>query len=134
MLRFRLIFRNQLGQPRNLFLFIPQENLTQLFQLDVPIAQSFYLKVELEYSFMSTIVAFWRGLTENLKRWVCRSLDATFSSKLVEWEKNMKKANQKEISEQLSFGVNFGAMVGCHVEVKSAFKENSAIHCPEFQN
>ena len=68
MLRFRLIFRNQLGQPRNLFLFIPQENLTQLFQLDVPIAQSFYLKVELEYSFMSTIVALRRGLTENLKR------------------------------------------------------------------
>ena len=68
MLRFRLIFRNQLGQPRNLFLFIPHENLTQLFQLDVPIAQSFYLKVELEYSFMSTIVALRRGLTENLKR------------------------------------------------------------------
>ena len=49
MLRFRLIFSNQLGQPRALFLFIPQENLTELFELDVPIAQSFYLKVELKF-------------------------------------------------------------------------------------
>ena len=48
--------------------------------------------------------------------------------------KRHEKANQSEISEQMSFEVNFGAMVGCHVEVKSAFKENSAIHCPEFQN